>query len=490
MALDEIKQVKLDKLNKLRNSNKDPYPAVSARTHTIKEALEGFDEFADKKTDLVLVGRVLSVREHGGSVFADLVDGTARIQLYFKKDILGDKDFDFFMGTVDIGDFIEAGGFLFKTKRGEQSLEIKNYKMLAKSLMPLPEKWHGLQDVEERYRKRYLDVIFNEDLKNKLIARSMIIEHLRQYLLANKFMEVETPILQTLPGGANAKPFKTHLDTLDLDLYLRIAPELYLKRLLVAGFERVFELGRVFRNEGMDREHNPEFTMLEFYSAYWDHEKMMEFVEKMLLHVTKEWFGKSSFNYQEKEIKFEKSFSRISFNDLFKQYSGLDYDSTDGEELAEKAKELGIQINKSMTKGNLGDEIYKKVARPNIIEPTFVINHPLEISPLAKKLSDDQDHVARFQLIVGGMEVVNGFSELNDPVDQRGRFEEQEKNAKRGDQEAQRLDEDFIEALEYGMPPAAGVGIGIDRLIALFTDSHSVREIIGFPLMKPKVSGK
>ena len=489
MALDEIRQVKIEKLEKLRKAGQDPYPAVSARTHTIKEALEGFEELADRKTDLVIVGRVLSIREHGGSVFADLMDGTARIQLYFKKDVLGDKDFDFFMETVDIGDFIEAGGFLFKTKRCEQSLEVKNYKILTKSLMPLPEKWHGLQDVEERYRKRYLDIIFNEDLKNKLIARSMITEHLRQYLLASKFMEVETPILQTLPGGANAKPFKTHLDTLGLDLYLRIAPELYLKRLLVAGFERVFELGRVFRNEGMDREHNPEFTMLECYASYWDYEKMMEFVEDMFLHlVSTPGVGGNSFKYQEKEIKFEKSFKRISFNDLFKQYAGVDYDSTDGKEIAEKAKELGIQINRAMTKGNIGDEIYKKVARPNITDPTFVINHPLEISPLAKKLQDDNEHVARFQLIVGGMEVVNSFSELNDPIDQRERFEEQEKNAERGDQEAQRLDEDFIEALEYGMPPAAGVGIGIDRLVALLTDSHSVREIIGFPLMKPRSS--
>ncbi|MDO8492158.1 MAG: amino acid--tRNA ligase-related protein, partial [bacterium] len=269
-------------------------------------------------------------------------------------------------------------------------------------------------------------------------------------------------------------------------LNLRIAPELYLKRLLVGGFERVFEIGRNFRNEGMDREHNPEFTMLEFYAAYWDYEKAMEFVELMIGHIVEKKFGGAKIEYQGKEINFAKPYPRITFNELFKKYSGLDYDDSDENDLKNKAEELDIKIEKSMTKGNIGDEIYKKVARPNIVNPTFVINHPLEISPLAKKLGDDPNHVARFQLIVGGMELANAFSELNDPTDQRERFEAQEKIAKKGNEEAQRLDEDYIEALEYGMPPAAGVGIGIDRLVALLTDSHSVREVILFPLMKPK----
>ncbi|MBI2669990.1 MAG: lysine--tRNA ligase [Candidatus Yanofskybacteria bacterium] len=494
MALNDLRQARLEKLEKLQKAGIDAYPARSSRTHKIAEALADFDNLAAKEMEIILAGRVMAKREHGGLAFFDLQDGSislttsvpVQIQLFFKKDVLGGKEYEFFIKTVDIGDFIEVGGTLFKTKQDERTLLTTHYSLLTKSLLPLPEKWHGLQDVEERYRKRYLDLIFNQEVKTKFEARSNIIEHLRQYLISNDFLEVETPILQTLYGGANAKPFKTHLNTLDLPLYLRIAPELYLKRLLVGGFEKVFEIGRNFRNEGMDREHNPEFTMLEFYAAYWDYEKAMEFVESMLKHIVEKKFGTAKIEHQGKEIHFVGPYPRVTFNDLFKKYSGLDYDKSDENDLKEKAKELDIKIEKSMNKGNLGDEIYKKVARPNIIQPTFVINHPLEISPLAKKLDDDPNHVARFQLVVGGMEVVNAFSELNDPTDQRQRFEAQEKVAKKGNEEAQRLDEDYIEALEYGMPPAAGVGIGIDRLVVLLTDSHSVREVILFPLMKPR----
>ncbi len=506
MSLDDIRNSRLKKLKKLQKAGTDPYPARSSRTHTIAQTINDFDDLVAKKVEVILAGRVMAKREHGGSTFLDINDGSAQIQLFFKRDALGNKEYDFFLETVDIGDFIEAGGTLFKTKQEERTLEVHAYKLLAKSLLPLPEKWHGLQDMEERYRKRYLDLIFNPEVKAKLEDRSKIIEHLRQYLINNGFLEVETPILQTLYGGASAKPFKTHLDTLDLPLYLRIAPELYLKRLLVGGFEKVFEIGRNFRNEGMSREHNPEFTMLEFYAAYWDYEKAMEFVESMLEHIVDKKFGLNpvlagsaehlggqnvnvlggtKIEYQGKEIHFVKPYPRITFNDLFKKYSGLDYDSADENDLKEKAKELGIKIEKNMTKGNLGDEIYKKVARPHITQPTFVINHPLGISPLAKKIGNDPAHAARFQLIVGGMEIVNAFSELNDPIDQRQRFEAQEKVAKKGNEEAQRLDEDYLEAMEYGMPPAAGVGLGIDRLVALLTDSHSVREVILFPLMKP-----
>lgn len=476
----------MEKLKKLQKAGIDPYPAQSSRTHTIGQAINDFDDLAAKEVEIILAGRIMAKREHGGSAFFDLKDGSEQIQLFLKKDLLGDKKYELFMETVDIGDFIEASGTLFKTKQLERTLEIHAYKLLAKSLLPLPEKWHGLQDVEERYRKRYLDLIFNKEVKTKFKERSRIIEHLRQYLISNNFLEVETPVLQTLYGGANAKPFKTHLDTLDVDLYLRIAPELHLKRLLVGGFERVFEIGRNFRNEGMSREHNPEFTMLEFYAAYWDYQIAMEFVESMLEHIVYKKFGGAEIEYQVKRINFTKPYQRITFNDLFKKYSGLDYDETDEKDLKNKAEELDIKIDKKMTRGNIGDEIYKKVARPNIVQPTFVINHPLEISPLAKKLGDDPDHVARFQLIVGGMEVANAFSELNDPKDQRQRFEAQERVAKKGNEEAQRLDEDYLEAMEYGMPPAAGIGLGIDRLVALLTNSHSVREVILFPLMKPK----
>ena len=487
MAIEDIKKTKEEKIKKLREAGVNPYPAVSSRTHRIADALVKYEELKDKET-VRLAGRIIAKREHGGSIFFDINDGTGKIQAYIKEDeVEGGKEiFDKFIELIDIGDFIELTGVLRDTKRKERTIYTASYKLLAKALLPLPEKWHGLQDVEERYRKRYLDFIFNPESKEKIVLRSMTTEHIRQYLLAASFIEVETPTLQTLHGGANAKPFKTHLDTLDLELYLRIAPELYLKRLLVGGFDKVFEIGRVFRNEGMDREHNPEFTMLEFYAAYWDYEKMMAFTEDMIEHILKKQFGKNYLAFEGKEIKFNKPFKRITFNDLFKECSGLDYDVSGESDIFAKAKELGVEVNKAMTKGNVADEIYKKVARPNIVEPTYVINHPIEISPLAKKLDNDDKHVARFQLIVGGMEVVNGFSELNDPVDQRERFMKQEENARKGDYEAQRMDDDFIEALEYGMPPAAGVGIGIDRLVALFTDSHSVREVIAFPLMKPR----
>ncbi len=487
MGLEEIRDARIEKLKKLRKAGVNPYPSQSSRTHTISEAVENFDKLAKESKKLVLAGRVMAKREHGGSTFLDIEDGTDKIQLFLKEDSLGEKDYRFFLDTVDMGDFIEARGALFKTRQSEKTLEVEKWGILAKSLLPLPEKWHGLQDVEEKYRKRYLDLLFNPELKAKFTERTKIIEHIRQFLIANGFMEVETPVLQTIPGGANAKPFKTHLNTLDMDLYLRIAPELYLKRLLVAGFEKVFEIARNFRNEGMDREHNPEFTMLEFYAAYWDYEKLMSFLEEMLEHMVRGNFGKTKIKFQGKEIDFKGPYKRVAFNDLFKKYSGLDYDKSGENDLKKKAEELGITIEKSMTKGNIGDEIYKKIARPNILVPTFVINHPLEISPLAKKLDDDPEHVARFQLIAGGTEVLNGFSELNDPVDQLERFEEQAGVAKKlGNEEAHRMDEDFVEALEYGMPPAAGVGIGIDRLVALLTDSHSVREVILFPLMKPR----
>jgi lysyl-tRNA synthetase, class II len=486
MGFEEIRAGRLEKLKKIKEAGVNPYPAQTSRTHYVAEAIDGFDKLSSKKTKLTLVGRIMAQRGHGGSTFLDIEDGTGRIQLLFKKDAIGDNDYELFKEIIDLGDFIEVSGFLFETKQGEKTLEADDFEFLSKSLRPLPEKWHGLQDVEERYRRRYLDLLFNPELREKFKARTKIIEHTRQFLITNGFMEVETPVLQTIPGGANARPFQTHLNTLDIDLYLRIAPELYLKRLLVGGFEKVFEIARNFRNEGMDREHNPEFTMLEFYAAYWDYEKLMKFLEKMLRHIVSGTCGKTKIKNGDSEIEFKGPFKRISFNDLFKKYSGLEYDEASEEDLKIKAKELGIKIEKSMTKGNLGDEIYKKVARPYIIDPTFVVNHPIEISPLAKKLDDDQKHVARFQLVVGGTELLNGFSELNDPLDQRERFEAQEKAAKRGNEEAQRLDENFIEALEYGMPPAAGVGIGIDRLVTLLTNSHSIREIILFPLMKPR----
>ncbi len=427
----------MKKLENLRKARIDPYPAESFRSHKISEALEKFEEFLNSQEELTLAGRLMSLREHGGSTFADLKDESGKIQLFFKKDLLGEKEYSFFLENFDIGDFIETKGVLIKTKVGEQTLEVKSFRILSKTLLPLPEKWHGLQDIEERFRKRYLDLLLNEEVRNKFQQRFEIIQKVRQYFLNSGCLEVETPILQTIPGGALAKPFKTHLNILDLDLYLRVAPELFLKRLLVGGFEKVFEIGRNFRNEGIDREHNPEFTMLEAYFAYKDYNWLMDFTEDLFIYLNG---------------NFKKPFKRIEFHQLVKGKTGLE-----------------------------ADELFKKEIRPGIIDPTFVINHPIELSPLAKRIGDK--NVARFQLIAGGFELCNAFSELNDPLDQKERLEEQ---SKLKGEEVHPYDKEFLEALEYGMPPAAGIGIGIDRLVMFLTGAANLKEVILFPTMKPK----
>lgn len=440
--LEEIRKIRIQKLENLKKAGMDPYTANASFTHTNAEALDNFKKLAGipnkegvvkKGKEITLVGRVRSLRGHGGSTFCHIEDGSAKIQLYFKKDLIGDTNYDLFINNIDLGDFIEVKGKLFLTQKGEKTLQVLGWKILTKALMPIPSEWYGLEDIEERFRKRYLDLLQNKEIKDKFVKRSEIIRKIRKFLEENGFLEVETPMLQTMAGGAKAKPFKTHLNALDMDLYLRIAPELYLKRLLVGGFDRVYELNRNFRNEGMDREHNPEFTMLEFYAAYWNYEIMMDFTEKLL-------------NSLDNKI-FKKPFKRVEYNDIVKN----------------------------------GDE---KEAFGKIVEPTFVINHPVEISPLAKKL--DEKRAARFQLVINGIELANGFSELNDPTDQAERFKAQEIERKGGNEEAHQYDKDFIEALEYGMPPASGIGIGIDRLIVLLTNSKTLREIILFPTMKPK----
>ncbi len=431
--IDKIRKTRLEKLKNLEKEGINPYPAEVDRTHSNQQALDDFNKLNKKK--IVLAGRIRSIREHGGSTFCHIEDESGQIQIYFKENKVGKKKYQLFLNHIDIGDFVEVKGYLFKTKRGEKTLEVSDWRILAKSLLPLPEEWYGLKDVEERYRKRYLDLILNKQVRQKFKKRSEIVTSIRNFLDKNGFLEVETPMLQTMAGGAKAKPFKTHLNALDMDLYLRIAPELYLKRLLIGGFEKVYELGRNFRNEGMDREHNPEFTMLEFYAAYWDYEQMMKCVEQLL-----ETLDKKIFKPPFKKVEYDK-----------------------------------------IVKGNNEKEAFTKIK-----EPTFVINHPREISPLSKGLKDNPKKVARFQLIANGFEVANGFSELNDPIEQKERFKQQEKERKKGDEEAHQLDKQFIEALEYGMPPAAGIGIGIDRLIVLLTNSKNLREIILFPTMKPK----
>lgn len=507
MPLEEIRGERIKKMEILRGQGINAYPAQTRRSHVIKEVLQRFSAFTKKK--LSLAGRILAKREHGGSTFLDLADGSGKIQVYLKKDILGDA-YDLALEALDIGDFIGVDGTPFKTQKGEPTIEADGWTTLAKSLRPLPEKWHGLQDVEERFRKRYLDLLMNEEARGRFGARSLIIAAVREFHEKNGFLEVETPMLHPLPGGALAKPFVTHHNALDTDFYLRIAPELYLKRLLIGGMERVFEIGKCFRNEGIDVTHNPEFTMLESYASYWSEEEMMKFVEALFTALVKK-FGppvqagkKSEIEHEDlpaqagKKIKFKAPFSRVTFKDLLSRYAQItDYERETRDSLVTRARQLGIETEKSDAKGKIADEIYKKVCRPYLVQPTFVTNHPVDISPLAKG-AEKTGEVRRFQLIAGGMELTNGFAELNDPLDQRERFAEQEKmrlpsqvlDGKtwegKGDEEAHRIDEDYLEALEYGMPPAAGLGIGIDRVVMLFTNTKNIREVVLFPTMRPK----
>ena len=436
-----------DKREKLEAAGLEIYPAKSDRNYTVKKVLDSHKEFIAGNENLKLAGRIISLRGHGAIIFADLVDESGKIQLFFKKDNLGD-DFKI-IELLDIGDFVGATGKLFITKAGEITLEVSEFKLLTKSMRPLPEKWHGLSDIETRYRQRYVDLIVNPEVKELFYKRSKIIQTLRNFLINNGFLEVETPTLQPIAGGAVAKPFITHYNAYDRDVYLRIAPELYLKRLIVGGFEKVFEFARCFRNEGVDATHNPEFTNLEFYWAYTDYEKLMEFTEDLMRNLVKEVFGRLDIEIAGEKIDFGEKFPRITFD--------------------------------KMTDGKNTDEAFKVAVRKTI-HPTFVIDHPVDISPLAKR--KDVSTVERFQLILGGLEVVNAFSELNDTVDQKKRFEEQVERKEDGEKHP--YDEDFIKALEYGMPPTAGWGMGVDRMVMLLTGSKTLREILFFPFMKPE----
>ncbi len=486
MALEDIRNERIKKANMLREAGIDPYPAETSRTHAIGEALKKFAALEKGKKALVIAGRVMARREHGGSMFLDVRDGSGTMQVYLKKDVLADE-YRRAVETIDIGDVMEAEGTLFLTKKKEQTLEVRRWAMLAKTLRSLPEKWHGLQDVEERFRKRYLDILMNDDVRRRFELRSRIIAAVRDFHITHDFLEVETPVLQPIPGGTLAKPFTTHHNALDIDLYLRIAPELYLKRLLVAGFDRVFEIARNFRNEGIDATHNPEFTMLECYAAYWDEDDMMEFVEDLFISLAKELGAKKEIIFEGKSITFKKPFSRIKFKDLLARFALItEYGRETRDSLATRARQLGVDVGSHESKGKIADEIYKKICRPHLVQPTFVTNHPLDISPLAKRHAKNPEEVRRLQLIVGGFEMTNGWAELDDPMDERGRFEEQEKEREGREEEAMHLGGDFREALESGMPPAAGLGIGIDRLVMLFTDAHNIREVLLFPTMRPR----
>lgn len=485
-TLDEIKESRLKKMGAIRKSLLNPYPEKSKRTHNISEAVRDFGKLSSSGEEIILAGRIRSLRGHGGSTFLDVEDGNGKIQAFLRKDRLGEKGYEFFMDVFDIGDFIEVKGSLFKTKKGEKTIEVSSFKMLAKSLLPLPEKWHGLKDVEERFRKRYLDLIFSPEVKSKFETRTRIMRAVREFLDKEGFLEVETPILQPIYGGAKAKPFKTHLNALDMDLYLRIAPELYLKRLLVGGFEKVYEMGKCFRNEGVDRSHNPDFTMLEFYWAYADYKDLMKLTEKLFESLLKKVFESLEIKYEDKKINFKGPWPRMEFDQLLKKYTGINFEEMNLASLKKEAGKLGIEASKITSKAEVADEIYKKHCLPKIWQPTFIIHHPAEAKPLAKTLESNPVKSANFQMVVAGWELVNAYSELNDPLEQRKRFEEQERLLKKGQEEAQRMDEDFLSALEYGMPPAAGFGMGMDRLVTLLTDSHSLREVILFPAMRFK----
>lgn len=484
--LTDQERARREKLGLLRSSGLNPYPARIGNRTPLRTVREQFARLERQGTTVNIAGRVRAIRVQGGSTFVDLNDGSAKLQCFLSADGLGNT-YEPSVAALDIGDFVWVEGAPFTTKRGEQTVRAASVRIIGKSLRPLPDKWHGLEDVEIRYRHRELDLIANPEVKNIFLTRGKIIDALRDFLVSKDFFEVETPILQSIPGGATARPFATHHNALDVDLYLRIAPELFLKRLIIGGFERIFEIARCFRNEGIDYQHNPEFTQVELYAAYMDYTEMMDLTEELLRTVTNTVLGALSFTYDNEEITLPKHFPRRSFRAVIEEYAGIDIDDyPDAATLFKKAKQLRLEVSGDDHRGKILDEIFKALVRPRIINPVFVTDHPIELSPLAKKKEGNPRYAERFQLLIAGAELCNAFSELNDPIDQRARFEEQEKLRKAGDEDAQRIDEEFIEALEYGMPPTSGLGIGIDRLTMLLTNNHSIKEVIAFPTLKPK----
>ena len=453
-SIDEIRDARIKKLELLRSKNINPYPAESRREISLQEAIENFARLEESKEQKWISGRIMSIRGQGAIVFITLNDGTGSFQGLLKKDVIGEEKLNFFAEVVDIGDFVEVQGVFFTTKRGEKTLEAKDWRMLSKSLRPLPEKWHGLQDAEERFRKRYLDALMSLEVRDRFITRSKIITQLRKIFDEDGYLEVETPALQPLYGGASAEPFVTEHNALGMRMYLRISDELYLKRMLVAGFPKIYEIARDFRNEGIDMTHNPEFTMVEFYESFSDADKQMVFVEKIFKTLVKEIKGDSFVVYDGQNIDFSKKFAVFSYFELLKEYAGIDAESISKKELKTEAEKYGILVDGGDSVPKLLDGIYKKMCRPKLVQPTFITDYPVEYLPLAKRKIENPKFVGAFQLVIGGVELVKAFSELNDPLDQRARFEEQEENKKGGEADAQRKDEDFLEAMEYGMPPA------------------------------------
>ncbi|SDC54343.1 lysyl-tRNA synthetase, class II [Pelagirhabdus alkalitolerans] len=489
--LNEHMRVRLDKLNAMQENGLNPFGDKFERTDLASDLQANYDEFTkeeleEKETTVTIAGRIMTKRGKGKAGFSHIQDVSGQIQLYVRKDAIGEEAYEWFK-SADLGDIVGVTGTMFKTNVGELSVKASSFVILTKSLRPLPEKFHGLKDVEQRYRQRYLDLITNHDSKETFIMRSKIIQSMRRYLDADGFLEVETPMMHSIPGGASARPFETHHNALDIPLYMRIAIELHLKRLIVGGLEKVYEIGRVFRNEGVSTRHNPEFTMIELYQAYADYHDIMDLVENMVAHIAKEVTGSTTVQYGEEEIDLSPAWKRVHMVDIIKEYTGVDFweEMTDDEAKA-LAKEHNVAIQDTMTFGHIVNEFFEQYVEEQLVQPTFVYGHPVEISPLAKKNKDDGRFTDRFELFIVRREHANAFSELNDPIDQRQRFEAQVKEKESGNDEAHEMDEDFLEALEYGMPPTGGLGIGIDRLVMLLTNSPSIRDVLLFPQMKHK----
>lgn len=483
-SLSELLQIRRDKLDHLKDKGKDPFKIEKVYvTHYSQQIKENFDTLEGER--VTIAGRIMAKRGHGKASFINVQDKDGRIQGYVREDAIGQDDYNLFV-EFDIGDIIEIKGDIFKTNKGEISVKAAEVRLLSKSLQILPDKWHGLKDPDLRYRQRYVDLIINEDVRKTFIARTKAIKAIREFLDNRGYLEVETPILDTIAGGANARPFITHHNTLDINMYLRIATELHLKRLIVGGFDKVYEIGRIFRNEGMSIKHNPEFTSIELYEAYGDYNDMMEITENVVAYVAEKALGTTKIHYQGKDIDLSPPWRRLSMVEACKQYANVDFDEikTD-EEAKEAAKKLGLEIKPDMKKGHIISEVFEEYVEKHLVQPTFITGHPVEISPLAKRSPENPEITNRFEAFINTWEIANAFSELNDPIDQRERFVEQLAQKEAGDEEAHPLDEDFINALEVGLPPTGGLGIGIDRLIMLITNSPSIRDVILFPTMKP-----
>lgn len=483
--LNQLLQIRRDKLAKLKAEGKDPFEITKFnRTHTSKQIVENYDELEGK--DVTIAGRIMGKRIMGKASFCHIQDGDGRIQSYVSINELGEESYKQFKED-DIGDIIGITGFVFKTRTGEVSIHAKEVTLLSKSLRPLPEKYHGLKDTDLRYRQRYVDLIVNPEVKDTFLKRIQILREVKNILNEKGYLEVETPILNTIAGGAAARPFITHHNTLDMDMYLRIANELYLKRLIVGGFDKVYEMGRMFRNEGMDIKHNPEFTNIELYSAYEDYNDMMDITEEIISKVAQKVLGTTKITYQGTEIDLTPSWKRISMIDSIKEVTGVDFNEIETDEEALKvAKELNVELDElKLTRGEIINQIFEAKVEETLIQPTFIYDYPVEVSPLTKRKPSDPRLTERFEVFIGAREYGNAYSELNDPIDQYERFKKQVEAREAGDEEANMMDSDFINALEYGMPPTGGLGIGIDRLVMLLTDSASIRDVLLFPTMKP-----